>query len=112
MLWPSTRAIWNPLEAHAPSSALDRDLQPLGVDRLQEVVDRVHLERLDRVLIVRGDEDDVRGRARIEEPPRDLESGQSGHLHVEKDDVGLQPIDRRESLDAVAGLADDFDAAD
>jgi hypothetical protein len=42
-------------------------------------------------------------------PPR---SRQPGHLHVEKHDVGLQPVDRFERLDAVASLADDLDAAD
>ena len=82
------------------------------VDRLQQVVDRVDLERLDRVLIERGDEDDVRRRALVEHPPRHLEAGQPRHLHVEKHHVGLQPVDRRQRLDAVASLSDDLDAAD
>ena len=64
------------------------------------------------MLIVGGHEDDVRRRAAVEQPPRHLESGQPGHLHVEEDEVGLQPLDRVERLDAVAGLADHLDAPD
>ena len=48
----------------------------------------------------------------VEQPPRHLEAGQPRHLHVEEHDVGLQPLDRRQRFDAVAGLADDLDAAD
>ena len=32
---------------------------------------------------------------RVEQPARHLEAGQPGHLHVEKHEVGLQPLDRR-----------------
>ena len=91
----------------------DRHLEPRRIDRLQQIVDRVDLERLDRVLIEGRDEDDVRRRAAaVEHPARHLEAGQPRHLHVEKHDIGLQPLDRRQRLDAVAGLADDLDAAD
>ena len=101
-----------PLERDEPPRALDRDLEPRRIHRLQQVVDRVHLERLDGVLIVRRDEDDVRRRVRLEHPPRDLEAGQPRHLDVEEHDVRLQAVDGRQRLDAVAGLADDLDAAD
>ena len=78
---------------------------------LQQIIDRVHFERLDCVLVVRGHENDVRGRLRVEQATRHLEPRETGHLHVEKDDVGLQTVDRRERLDPVARLADHFDAA-
>ena len=48
----------------------------------------------------------------VEQPPRDLEAGQPRHLDVEEHEVGLQPLDRRQRLDAVARLADHLDAAD
>ena len=35
--------------------------QPLGRNRLQHIIDRVEIERLDREMLVRGDEDDRRG---------------------------------------------------
>ena len=85
-----------PIERHPPARALQRQLEPRRIDRLQQVVDRVDLERFDRVLIVRGHEDDVRSRgAAVEHPPRDLEARESRHLHVEKHQVGLQAVDRR-----------------
>ena len=101
-----------PIGGDAAPRPIDGDLEPRLIDRLQQVVDRVDLERLDRVLIVGRDEDDLRTGAAADQPPRDLEAGQPRHLHVEKDDVRLQPLDRRQRLDAVAGLADHLDAAD
>ena len=62
--------------------------EPLGVDRLQQVVERLDRERLDRVLGVRGHEDDGRrrrsrpGRARAASSPV-----RPGHLDVEEDRV-------------------------
>ena len=47
-----------PLEPLA--RAFERALEPQPVERLQQVVERVHLERLQRVLVVRGREDDHR----------------------------------------------------
>ncbi len=64
------------------------------------------------MLVVGRDENDVRRRVRFDHPAGDLEAGEPGHLDIKKDDVGLQPIDRREGLDAVARLADDGHAAD
>ena len=43
---------------------------------------------------------------------RHLEAAEPRHLDVEEDDVRLQPVDGRQRFDAVAGLADDLDAAD
>ena len=105
---PAARS--EPIDVDAPAGPLHRQLEPRLVDRLQQVVDRVDLERLDGVLIVRRDEDDVRPVLRVEHPPRHLEPGQPGHLHVEKHDVGLQAIDGRERLDPVARLPDHLDA--
>ena len=92
--------------------ALDGRFEPRRIDGLQQIIDRVHFERFDGVLIVRRHEDDVRRRLRVDHAPRDFESRQAGHLDVEKHDVGLQPGDRRDGFDAVAGLTDDLDAAD
>ena len=46
------------LEPLAQPPAGERDA--LRLDRLQQVVDRALVEGLDRILVVRGDEDDVR----------------------------------------------------
>ncbi len=55
-----------PIRVHPAPGALDRDFEPRLIDRFQQVVDRVDLERLDGVLIVRGDEDDMRSPSSFE----------------------------------------------
>ena len=102
----------SPAEIGAPACALYRHFQARRIDRLQEVVDGVHLERLDRMLIVRRHEDDMRIGATIDEPACHFESGQAGHLHVQKHDVGVKTIDGRQRFEAVAGFADHLHAAD
>ena len=73
-----------------------RLLEPRRLDRLQQVVDRVHLERLDGVLVERRDEDDVARRARSATMRRATSNPvRPGHLDVEEDDVGPQPLDER-----------------
>jgi hypothetical protein len=49
--------------AQALGDAAQRRLQALALDGLGQVVDRLEVERLERVLGVRGDEDDRRRRA-------------------------------------------------
>jgi hypothetical protein len=44
-----------------------------------------------------------------QEASRDLEARQSRHLDVQEDEVGLGALDRRQRLEAVARLGDDFD---
>jgi hypothetical protein len=82
-----------------PRKALDGGGEPRGIDRLQEVVERVQLEGLHRELVVGGREDDVRhGRLeRLEE----LHPGLPGHLDVEEEEVGLE---RRHLLAGLLGL--------
>ena len=65
----------------------ERLLEPLGAERLQQVVDRVHLERAQRVLVVGGDEDD---RQVAPEQLEHLEAVELRHLHVEQHQVRLQ----------------------
>ena len=65
--------------------ALERLREALAADRLQQVVERPHLEGRHRVAVERGDEDDVRDVAR---PPQHVEAGAFGHLHIEEAEVG------------------------
>ena len=53
----------------------------------------------------------VTGGSRSDQPPGDLETGQPGHLDVEKHQVRAGSADGLQRLEAVAGLADDLDAA-
>jgi hypothetical protein len=66
-------------------------LQAIRLDRLEEVVDRVDVERLDGVLVVRRDEHELGLHVGLQEPTGDLEAGQPGHLHVQQDEVGPAP---------------------
>jgi hypothetical protein len=92
-----------------PSAGTTQCLFQAGtVDRLQEVVDRIHLERLHGVLIEGCDEDERKCVIlTFEKVPCDLEPVQSGHLDIEKDQIGREAINRSQRLDAVAGLRDD-----
>ena len=81
------------------------------LDRLQQVVHGVDVERLDRVLVVGGDENDRHGRLAIHQLAGQLEPGQTGHLDVEEHEVGRVAADRVDRFEAVAGLGDDLDAA-
>ena len=97
----------------APAQPLHRLVEAPLLDGLQQVVDRVHLERLDGVLVVGGDEDHPRRRRRVlEQQVRHFEAGEPRHLDVEKRDVGLDGADDLEGADAVVGLADDGDVLD
>ena len=98
--------------SNPPARALDRLLQALRLDRLQQVVDRVHLERLDRVLVERGHEDDVACQLPLDQPARHLEARQPGHLHVQEHHVGLQALDGSQRLEAVGRLPHHLDVAE
>jgi hypothetical protein len=55
---------------------VERAVQAIGFDRLQQVVDRIHGEGLERVAVVRGGEDH---RHVALEPREQLEAGEARH---------------------------------
>jgi len=61
-------------------------VEALTAERLEQVVEGVNLERLQRVLVIRGHED--RQRHGIAELGNDFEPVQIGHLQVEQNEVG------------------------
>lgn len=73
---------------HDPAHRLG---EPLGPHRLEHVVDRVQVERVDGVLFVGGHEHHRRRLLEPAEHLRELQAAQPGHLHVEEHrvDVGL-----------------------
>ena len=80
--------------------------EALGAHRLQQVVERVQLERLDRVPVVRGDEDHApahaRGRARWR---ASSSPSMPGMLDVEQQHLRAARRQALERLEAVARLA-------
>ncbi len=100
-----------------------------NVERLDEIVERAALHRLDRGVggAVRGDEDDRPFRVERVNVVEQVEAGAIGELDVEHDNVGVVLANRFESLgrrrrgedghpllaeDAAKGVADGFFVVD
>ena len=90
--------------------ALEGLRQPYRVDRLEDVVDCVDRERVNRVLVERRHEYELRRRVGEEQAPSNFESGESRHLDIEKHDIRFDLARQPECADAVGRLAGDFDA--
>ena len=89
------------------AQSLARERHTLGLGRLQQVIDCALLKRVDRELVVRGDEDHVRS---ARERLRGLDAVELGHPDVQEHDVGVETAHHRDRLAAVARLADDLQA--
>ena len=95
-----------------PLEALARASQGLAKARLAhrfgQVVDGIHLECLDGVLVERRDEDHEWQKPAPQQPD-DAEPVDFRHLDVEERDVGVVPLDELDRFGAVRRLADDGD---
>ena len=116
-----------PVEQDGLTTAHDRDLrdrgggpgpmaepphdlgEPLGVDRLEQVVERLDRERLDRVLLVRGHEHELRRSGPTVHETSGVEPGEPGHLDVDEDHVVRNRSRELQRLGRARRLADDFD---
>jgi hypothetical protein len=76
---------WQPRQ-----DALAGGQQALVADRLQQVIHRALLERVDGVLVVGGDEHHLGARAQLGQRARDLDAADAGHADVEEGDVRLR----------------------
>ena len=79
--------------------------QALGAHRLHQVVERVQLERLDRMPVVRGDEDDDRRVLHAAQVTRHLDASHARHLDVEEQDLRAARGQALDHLQAVGRLA-------
>ena len=84
-----------------------RRFEAVGAVGLEQVIERVHFKRAERVLVVRGDEDDRRHRAA--ERARQRQAVDLRHLNIEKHQIGRRALDRRHRLRTVAAFADQLD---
>ena len=76
-----------------------------GVNRFEQIVNRVDFERRNGVMIIGGDKDHRRqdfGRHRFE----NIETAHFGHLYIEKGEVRFHGLDKFHCLGAVNGLID------
>jgi hypothetical protein len=89
--------------------AIHRAFEPLAVERLEQVIHRVHVEGLERVLIVGRHEHHGRhpvGTHRLNH----IKPGAPRHLDVEKHEIRLLADDRLHRLIAVRRLANHLHA--
>ncbi len=99
-----------PAVSNLVANFLDGLRDALAVEGLEQIIDRVHFERLHRVLVVGGGEDDLRQRnLAVHQLLDDAEAVEARHLHVEEDEVGRELLDEVDRLDAVLALRDDID---
>ncbi len=82
---------------------LYRTFQPLQPDRLQHIVNRVAVERLDREIIMRGHEHHCRAVSLPGQRPRHAQPIDLGHRHVQQDKIGRKCLDQAQCRRAVAG---------
>ena len=104
------------LRRHQRASAYQGGQQALSAHRLEQVVQRVDFERVDRELIERRHEDHQRHRLGIVavalagprgNVPGQLDAGHARHLDVHQDDLGPLRLDLRKRLGRIGGLAHD-----
>src|SRR5215510_14235171 len=74
--------------ANLPAGPLERGRKSLFVERLEQVIDCMHVKSLQRVAIIRCDEDDERQARRIKGLDH-LETVDLRHLHVQENEVGM-----------------------
>lgn len=86
--------------------ARNRFGQPLGLDRLEQIVDGVHGEGLDRVLGVGGDEHDHR---RALQRGQQVEAVGAAEIDVEEDQLRRGARDGLHRVGHALGLAHDLD---
>ena len=95
----------------APACARDRRGKTRLFDRLQQIVECVHLERGHRVAIESRHKHDDRHRIALQ-PAHDVEAVEPGHLDVEEDEVRPQIFDGDDCLATVTALTGNLDIVD
>ena len=102
--------------AFAVTASCDRAghsaFEPLGLDRLEDVIDRLEVEGFDRVIVMCGDEDDRGALCLVGERLRNRHAIDFGHRHVEQHEIGLQRLDQPQGLRPVARRSDHLQFAD
>ena len=86
----------------------ERRLESILIDRLQEIVDRPGLKSANGILVVRGDKYDQWERL-VGNLREEFETGDAGHLNVEKHQIRLVGADGGERVAGARALGDDFE---
>src|SRR5258705_12111538 len=94
--------------AELRTGPLDGLVEAIIFEGFEEIIERVNFKSADGVFIVRGHEHD-QWPAFDREFREDPKAIEPGHLHVEKNKIGGETLDRGHSLASVRAFADDFD---
>src|ERR1051325_739649 len=86
--------------------ALQHGAEALLPTRLEQVVERLHFERAQRVLVMRRDEDD--GRRAIEQREH-FEAVELRHLDVDEEDIGIVLRHGANGFESVRAFGDDLE---
>jgi len=80
------------------------------VERLENIVDGIHVESLDGVVVESGGEDNVRNfEVAFNEFLEDAEAVETGHLDVEENEIGIVFLDEIDGVEAVFALGQKID---
>ena len=88
--------------------AFNRPFKSRVVDRLEDVIERCGVERLERTILMRRDKYDERARPR-RELLEQRETVGAWHLDIEKDDVGMLAANLTHARRRVAGFNDNLE---
>ena len=101
-----------PLRSLLGAGSLYRLRHSLLVERLQQIIDGIDLERFHGILVKsRGENDLGQGNFLVEKLLDDAETVESGHLDVEKDQIRTVLFDEADGLETVLPLRHDVDVA-
>ncbi len=84
----------------------ERGRQPLGLDGLEQIIERVDLEGAHGMVVVRGREDDAR---HVIEPRQQIEPRTARHLDVQEKQLRSERVDARHGFAHIARFAHDVD---
>ena len=82
--------------------------EPVLIDRLHQIVDRLRVEGAERMFAERSDENEQR-KLDVHQALDHREAVEPRHLDVEEDEVGLVRLDLPDRLAPVGGCGDDLD---
>jgi hypothetical protein len=81
--------------------------QPLRAHRLEQIVQRIFIERAHRIIVVRSDKH--YGRRAFTQQFQDIEAVQLGHLNIEKNHLGRKFLHGLDYLQAIFASGENDD---
>ncbi len=84
-------------------------LQPLFLDRLEQIIERLPAKGFERILVVRGGENKMRqGNVGLAQLLNYSKTVQSWHLHIQKYDIRLEVFDQLDRFQPISSRGQQF----